>query len=790
MEQSSMSQFIGQYIDRYHILQQLGQGGMATVFKAYDTRLERDVAFKVIRTGVIGPDMLEQMLKRFEREAKSLAKLEHPNIVSIYDYGKHENAPYLVMQYLPGGTLKDRVGQVFPCPNAARLLLPIAHALDYAHKRSIIHRDVKPANILITENGETMLSDFGIAKILEAEQGGTLTGTGVGIGTPEYMAPEQWTGKTIPQTDIYALGVVFYELVTGHKPYTADTPAAVLLMQASDPLPRPSQFVPNIPESVEQTLFKALAKQPLDRFPTMEAFSQALEQIAFSSPPPEPDTAATIIRQPAPPPHRVEPPPEVADPPAPRGSKRIPFWAIAGGVGLALIVIVGLAALLISSLLSGKDDRAPVSTSSSEATSTISEPTGTPSSSNQDDPGESESGSVISGTIHIIGPSDDSLATLEPSLALFNRRYPDVVIEYQSLTDFQTTLVAMAEAGESPDIALIPQPDLMHQLVDMDALTPLWAEAETLVDQNYQSGWKFIGSYDDQLYGVFFNVSLKGLVWYDKTLFEAQGFPEPQSMAELMALMDYMASETDAAPWCIGIESGGASGWVGTDWMESIMLSYHPVETYDRWVSHELPFSSNEVAKAWEVMNMIWSPEGMVYGGRDTINETSFYESAVMLFDTPQRCWMYLQGDFVVSFFPAEVTQDLDNRLGVFPLPAAVDGSAAPALVTGIQYVTFSGHDRPEVRRFIEFLATVEATEPIAKINEGTFPHLGQDLDIYPSQINRDIARELSSAPNARFDGSDMMDPNVNTAFWHGVVDYVNGADINVVLQDIDLSLP
>ena len=275
-----MADFIGHDIGRYHIVEQLGQGGMAVVYKAYDTRLEREVAIKVIRMETFGSVVAGQMLKRFEREGKSLAKMMHPNIVPIYDFGEHEGSPYLVMAYIPAGTLKAMTGQSMPCARAAYLLAPVARALAYAHNLNVIHRDVKPANILITAAGEPMLSDFGVAKILESDEGNTLTGTGVGIGTPEYMAPEQWVNQVVPQTDIYALGVVFYELVTGRKPYTADTPAAVLLKQANDPLPRPRQFVPDLPDQVEQVIYKALAKKPEDRHASMGDFAAALEKLA------------------------------------------------------------------------------------------------------------------------------------------------------------------------------------------------------------------------------------------------------------------------------------------------------------------------------------------------------------------------------------------------------------------------------------------------------------------------------------------------------------------------------
>jgi len=282
-----MSNLTGQSLGRYHILEQLGEGGMATVYKAYDTRLETDVAVKVIRTDVLPQNAVERTLKRFEREAKSLARLTHPNIVKVMDYGEYNGAPYLILVYLPGGTLKERMmGKPMPWQEAVRLLIPIANALDYAHEQKIIHRDVKPANILLTVKGQPMLSDFGIAKILEMEDGHTLTGTGMGVGTPEYMAPEQGMGRDVDgRADIYSLGIIFYELITGHKPYSADTPMAVILKHMTDPLPRPRQYAANLPDAVERVLLKALAKDPKDRYADAGAFATAMENLTGGNQP-------------------------------------------------------------------------------------------------------------------------------------------------------------------------------------------------------------------------------------------------------------------------------------------------------------------------------------------------------------------------------------------------------------------------------------------------------------------------------------------------------------------------
>lgn len=276
-----MTDLTGQSLGRYHILERLGEGGMAIVYKAYDTRLETDVAVKVIRTEKLTEENKENALKRFEREAKSLARLTHANIVKVIDYGEYEGKPFLVMEYLPSGTLKEKMGKPMPWQDVARLLIPVARALEYAHKQGMIHRDVKPSNILVTQSDDPMLTDFGIAKIIDEHVTLDLTGTGAMVGTPEYMAPEQVVSKNSDaRVDIYALGVVMYEMVTGRRPYVADTPMAVLFKQASEPLPRPKSYVPTLPDIVEKILVKALAKNPDDRYQNMTEFVAALDGLA------------------------------------------------------------------------------------------------------------------------------------------------------------------------------------------------------------------------------------------------------------------------------------------------------------------------------------------------------------------------------------------------------------------------------------------------------------------------------------------------------------------------------
>jgi len=269
---------IGKELGQYHIVEALGEGGMASVYKGYDRKLDRDVAIKVILKGFTYSG---EFLKRFEREARSVARLTHTNIVNVINYGSDEGIPYLVMEFVSGGTLKEKLGKPIPWQQVAQMLTPVARALEYAHGKKIIHRDIKPANFLITQSGDLMISDFGIAKALD-EDLTKLTATGVGIGTPAYMAPEQGLGKEVDhRADIYSLGIVFYEMITGRTPYKADTPLAVLMRHVNDPLPRPRKFVPDLPEEVEKVMFMALAKDPEHRYQSMIDFAETLENLVL-----------------------------------------------------------------------------------------------------------------------------------------------------------------------------------------------------------------------------------------------------------------------------------------------------------------------------------------------------------------------------------------------------------------------------------------------------------------------------------------------------------------------------
>ena len=280
-----MSDLIGKTLGPYRVLEQIGVGGMATVYKAYQPSMDRDVAIKVL------PHYLSQdaeFAKRFQREARAIAKLEHAHILPVYDYGEHDQTTYIAMRYVQAGTLKERIAKgPLPLDEINRLIGQIGGALDYAHRMGVIHRDVKPGNVLIDAQGDTYLTDFGLARMMEATQ--QLTASGVGVGTPAYMSPEQGQGiKVDHRSDIYSLGVVLYEMVTGHVPYEAETPMGVVLKHISDPLPLPRKVAPNVPEAVEKVILRALAKDPAHRFQTAGEMVEALNIAVRKAAAPEP----------------------------------------------------------------------------------------------------------------------------------------------------------------------------------------------------------------------------------------------------------------------------------------------------------------------------------------------------------------------------------------------------------------------------------------------------------------------------------------------------------------------
>jgi tRNA A-37 threonylcarbamoyl transferase component Bud32/tetratricopeptide (TPR) repeat protein len=271
----------GQNLGPYRIIGQLGQGGMATVFKAYHAKLDRYVAIKIMHQAFQeDPDFLA----RFEREARIVARLGHPHIVPVYDYAEYEAQPYLVMKFVEGQTLKARLNDgAMKLDEIIQLMTAIADALDYAHRQGVLHRDIKPSNIIIDKDGVPYLTDFGLARIAQA--GESTMSQDMLLGTPQYISPEQAMGKKEldSRTDIYSLGVVLYEMIVGRVPFSADTPYAIIHDHIYRPLPLPTLVNPDIPEAIEKVLLKALAKDPADRYETASLMMSGLNAAVKAS---------------------------------------------------------------------------------------------------------------------------------------------------------------------------------------------------------------------------------------------------------------------------------------------------------------------------------------------------------------------------------------------------------------------------------------------------------------------------------------------------------------------------
>ncbi len=348
----------GKTLGQYELRELLGLGGMSAVYRAYQLNLKREVAVKVLPPALARE---RNYVQRFSREAETAAALEHPHIVPVYDYGVENNTSYIVMRLLDGGTLADRLMENNTRPtldDVARLLSQIAGAFDYAHSRGVIHRDVKPSNMMFDAQDNAFLVDFGIAKMLENTTT-ALTATGAVLGTPLYMAPEQWRSeRPTAATDQYALGVTLFQWLTGTVPFDADTPYSLMHMHLNQPPPPLSELRPELPPAVEDVLRRALAKAPEERFPSVQDFARAFEHAARES---MDDTTAILPHTPFVPAQKTllaetrvtdEPaspatqsavlPITVAHPPR----RQWRMWMLGAGVG-AMVLLAALGAFLV-----------------------------------------------------------------------------------------------------------------------------------------------------------------------------------------------------------------------------------------------------------------------------------------------------------------------------------------------------------------------------------------------------------------------------------------------------------
>lgn len=278
----------GKALGQYTLRDFVGKGGMGMVYRAYQERLKRDVAVKIL--AAIRSSQPEH-IQRFNREAETSALLEHPHIVPIYDYGTQDDITYVVMRFLSGGSLSERINLAksgrqprMSLFQIADLLRQVGGALDYAHAKGVIHRDIKPSNVMFDNVGNAFLVDFGLVKLLDSS-GGTLTSSGMILGTPTYMAPEQWLDESLsPAIDQYALGIIIYTLLTEELPFDATKPYELMNLHCNHMPPPPHQKRPDVPEAVSEVIFRAIAKKTTDRFPNVTEFAQAFQNAISNQP--------------------------------------------------------------------------------------------------------------------------------------------------------------------------------------------------------------------------------------------------------------------------------------------------------------------------------------------------------------------------------------------------------------------------------------------------------------------------------------------------------------------------
>lgn len=360
----------------------------------------------------------------------------------------------------------------------------------------------------------------------------------------------------------------------------------------------------------------------------------------------------------------------------------------------------------------------------------------------------------------------------------------EVVVE--ASPDFETLALTRAEAGDPYDIYNFPQPGLMADFARDGLLIDLGQFlSQDYMLTKYTQSWIDLGTVDGVLSGVWHNADVKSLVWYAKPAFDAAGYTIPETWDDLLALSDQIVAD-GGVPWCIGFESGGATGWPGTDWVEDIMLRTTSPENYDAWVAGTLKFDSPEVRNAFETASNIWFNPDYVYGGTTGILTTNFGDAPLNLLGETPNCYLMRQASFIAGFFgDAEVGVDV----GYFYLPPIDPAYGKPVLGSGS--LLSMGNDTPAVRKVMEFLTTGASARAEVELGILIAPHLDADPAWYPNDVIRGFAEILANADTFRFDGSDLMPGAVGAgSFWTGVVDYVGGADLGTVLAGIDASWP
>ncbi|MCF7890145.1 ABC transporter substrate-binding protein [Candidatus Bipolaricaulota bacterium] len=349
--------------------------------------------------------------------------------------------------------------------------------------------------------------------------------------------------------------------------------------------------------------------------------------------------------------------------------------------------------------------------------------------------------------------------------------------------DIATVLVTRVEGGNPPDVAAIPNPGQMEEFAKKGALVNI----DKSIVEDHPQAFVDLATVNDNLYGVFLSADLKSLVWYNPKEFEKQGYKVPETWDELIDLSDQIVAN-GGTPWCIGLESGAASGWVGTDWIEDIMLRTAGPDMYDAWVNHEIEWTDAVVHRAWEKFGSIIKNPDYVFGGTTGALTTYFGDSPAGLFTDPPRCYMHRQATFIQSFIKDQYPDLVPGEdYDIFKFPPIDEEHGSPLLGAGDLVSAFT--DTEETHKLMEFLASAEAQEVWVKELGKLAVNTNVSSEVYPDPITAKAAGILSEAETFRFDGSDLMPSAVGSGtLWTGVMDYVSGEDLTGVLKTIERS--
>jgi len=396
------------------------------------------------------------------------------------------------------------------------------------------------------------------------------------------------------------------------------------------------------------------------------------------------------------------------------------------------------------------------------------------------------------GVVTVLGAyGGDEQKNFEKSLVAFEKE-SGIDIKYTADTDFTTTIKTRVAAGDTPDIGFFPQPGGLLEQAAAGKVQPIDTFLDfDSIDKSLVPGILESARLNGRVFGAPVRLANKSIVWYPKKAWDAAGYKVPTTLAELNDLTAQMKSDGITTPWCMAWNADQATGWVGTDWIEQLVLSLDGPDVYKQWTSHEIPFDDPAVVKAFDAFDKIARTGDNVYGGVKTVVNTQVAESMVPAFRDPPECMLERQGNFEISFLPAAIQADLDNEVGVFPFPSLKAGTTAPPILGGADLAAlFNGNDDDAIQ-VMKFLTSDQFGAEWAQAGGWLSPHKTFDASNYPNQTTKDIAKQATDAPALLFDGSDVMPKEVGSGtFWTGMVDWIQGKSSQATAAAIEKSWP